>query len=250
MSEKFSLRWNDFHSNISKSFGLFRTEEYLYDVTLVSADHSKIPAHKLVLSASSEFFKDIFKHSQHSHPLLCLDGISSEELQNILEYIYNGEVEIQQKNLDRFMAFAHKLKLGGLIENNIEERDFNDTWNWEDSDLDRKEINKSKNLTENLLIKPEPETHERSISVDAKDMEFQDIIDLINKYLEEVFDGSYKCKLCGKLSTKTLAKSLQKENMSRHIETHFDGLTFTCEICQKTAKTRNALAKHKSRFHK
>ena len=250
MSEKLSLRWNDFHSNVSKSFGLFRNEEFLYDVTLVSDDHNKIAAHRLVLSTSSEFFKDIFKHNQHSHPLLCLDGISSEELQNILEYIYNGEVEIHQENLDKFMAIAHRFKLGGLIENTLEEGDFNNSWNWEDSAIVKKEkeMKKPRNLTENHMIKPE--IHERSISVDAKDMLFEEMIDKINEYLEESFDGSYKCTLCGKLSTKTLAKSLQKENMSRHIETHLEGLTFTCEICQKTAKTRNALAKHKSRFHK
>ena len=50
MSEKFCLKWNDFHSNVSKSFGLFRNEEYLHDVTLVSDDHHQVSAHKLVLS--------------------------------------------------------------------------------------------------------------------------------------------------------------------------------------------------------
>ena len=49
MSEKFSLKWNDFHSNVSKSFSLLRNEDYLHDVTLVSDDHKKVSAHKLVL---------------------------------------------------------------------------------------------------------------------------------------------------------------------------------------------------------
>ena len=51
MADKFSLKWNDFQSNVSKSFSLLRNEDYLHDVTLVSNDHSKIKAHKLVLSA-------------------------------------------------------------------------------------------------------------------------------------------------------------------------------------------------------
>ena len=46
MSEKFSLKWNDFHSNVSKSFELLRNEEYLQDVTLVSDDGHHISAHK------------------------------------------------------------------------------------------------------------------------------------------------------------------------------------------------------------
>ena len=115
MSEKFSLKWNDFQSNVSKSFSLFRNEDYLHDVTLVSDDHKKLAAHKLVLSACSQYFKEIFKNNQHSHPLLCLDGISFEDLRNIMDYMYNGEVEIYQENLDRFLNVAQRLKLEGLI---------------------------------------------------------------------------------------------------------------------------------------
>ena len=77
MSEKFCLKWNDFHSNVSKSFGLFRKEDYLHDVTLVSDDNHQISAHKLVLSACSEYFKNIFKNNNKSNAqtLLCLEGM-------------------------------------------------------------------------------------------------------------------------------------------------------------------------------
>ena len=93
MSEKFSLKWNDFQSNISKTFGSVRTEEYLCDVTLVSDDSRQVSAHKLVLSACSEYFKDIFRKNQkHNHLLLCLDGITSNDLTNVLDYIYNGHI--------------------------------------------------------------------------------------------------------------------------------------------------------------
>ena len=57
MTEKFSLKWNDFHSNVSKSFSLLRNEEYLHDVTLVGDDHKQISAHRLVLSACSDYFQ-------------------------------------------------------------------------------------------------------------------------------------------------------------------------------------------------
>merc|ERR1712126_671084 len=100
MSEKFCLKWNDFQSNVSKSFGLFRNEDYLHDVTLASDDHKKVKAHKLVLSACSSYFKDIFKNNPHSHPLICLDGISARDLNDIMNYIYDGEVQIYQENLD------------------------------------------------------------------------------------------------------------------------------------------------------
>ena len=44
MSEIFSLKWNDFHSNVSKSFKTLRNEEYLQDVTLVGDDDFQVKA--------------------------------------------------------------------------------------------------------------------------------------------------------------------------------------------------------------
>ena len=63
MAEKFSLKWNDFSSNASKTFGLLRNEEFLQDVTLVAEDSTQIKAHKLVLSSCSEYFKNIFRNN-------------------------------------------------------------------------------------------------------------------------------------------------------------------------------------------
>ena len=114
MSEKFSLKWNDFQSNVSRTFSLLRSEEEFFDVSLVSDDQKMMSAHKLVLSASSPYFKHILTHNKHSHPLLCLDGVSSGELQFVLDYIYQGEVQIYQEQLDRFLEVAQRLKLEGL----------------------------------------------------------------------------------------------------------------------------------------
>ena len=80
MSEKFSLKWNDFHSNVSKSFGILRKEDYLQDVTLVGDDNSQLAAHRLVLSACSEFFKEIFKRNNHPSTLVCLEGLLEKDL--------------------------------------------------------------------------------------------------------------------------------------------------------------------------
>ena len=114
MSEKFSLKWNDFHSNVSKSFELLRNEGYLQDVTLVGDDDNQVKAHKLVLSACSSYFKNIFKKNIQSNILLCIEGTTKKDLQNILDYMYNGEVQIFQEDLDRFLTIAQRMKLEGL----------------------------------------------------------------------------------------------------------------------------------------
>ena len=67
------------------------------DVTLVTDDQKLVTAHKLVLSTSSEYFKNIFKNNKISNPFLCLDGISSTDLNNILDYIYNKVFQVLTK---------------------------------------------------------------------------------------------------------------------------------------------------------
>ena len=58
--DKFSLKWNDFPSNVQKSFQNLRKEEDFFDITLVGDDFKHVTAHKLVLSSSSEYFKKVF----------------------------------------------------------------------------------------------------------------------------------------------------------------------------------------------
>ena len=103
MSEKLSLKWNDFRTTVSNSIGVLRQEKDFFDITLVSDDERQIPAHKLVLSACSDFFKSILRNNSHSHPLLYLSGIQSTNLSLILDYIYQGEVQIFQEHLENFL---------------------------------------------------------------------------------------------------------------------------------------------------
>ena len=94
MVEKYCLKWNDFQSNVISTFSVLRTKSNFQDVSLVSDDHKQLFAHRVVLTACSEYFNDVLSQNTHSHPLLCLDGIKFTELNNVLDYIYNGEVQI------------------------------------------------------------------------------------------------------------------------------------------------------------
>ena len=103
MEEKFSLKWNDFQDNTIKNFSKLRKEEEFFDVTLVSEDQKQMMAHKVVLSSCSEYFKHILKTNKHSHPMLCLTGLTSNELENVLDYAYHGEVQIFQEDINKFL---------------------------------------------------------------------------------------------------------------------------------------------------
>ena len=52
---------------------------------------------------------------------MCIEGVSSVDLGNILDYIYNGEVQIFQEGIDRFLEIAQRLKLEGLLGTKEEE---------------------------------------------------------------------------------------------------------------------------------
>ena len=47
--------------------------------------------------------------------MICLEGLNQSDLNNVLDYIYNGEIQIYQHDLDRFLGIAERLKLEGLI---------------------------------------------------------------------------------------------------------------------------------------
>ena len=250
MSEKFSLKWNDFYSNAAKAFSLFRNDDYLHDVTLVSDDQKQISAHKLVLSACSEYFNNVFKQNKHSHPLLCLDGIKNDELNNILDYIYNGEVQIYQENLEQFLSIAQRFKLKGLLENHESVSNDNDQKNENIDDYFK--IEKETTALDDGGIKMKKNTHDnpdKTVAL-ALNVEGQHEIDeKILEYMESCLDGSYKCKVCGKISGKSL-KQNQKQNLKNHIETHMEGLSYACPICNKSFRSRNSLSSHKSVYHK
>ena len=103
MTETFSLEWNDFHSNLLNSMRNLRHGEHLQDVTLVGDDQQQLRANKLVLSFSSDYFNTVFMNNGQSNVVLCLQGLTKQDLQNCLDYMYYGEVQILQQDLERFL---------------------------------------------------------------------------------------------------------------------------------------------------
>jgi len=114
-SEKFCLKWNDFETNISAAFRDLREEKDFFDVTLACEDN-QIEAHKVILSACSTFFRNILKRNPHQRPLLYLKGVKYRELLNILNFMYLGEVNVGQDELNTFLSIAEELKVKGLTQ--------------------------------------------------------------------------------------------------------------------------------------
>ncbi len=268
MSEKFSLKWNDFESNITNSFSKLRTETQLFDVTLIGQDQKKVSAHRLVLSACSDFFKNILYTNTHSHPLLYLDGVDSSDIDLMLDYIYHGEVQIHQQHLDRFLEGAKKFKIEGLkpsraenskdikrenqvegVEDFIQEQTLI-PWNRcsgsgncpEDCQIVPKNVN-----NQSFTQKPKKERAPR-VTKDSSQMKVTSNhmdIDIQQVYRKLILkeDGHFKCTVC----EKTMG---HKASMERHVEIHVTGLAYDCKHCGETLRSRDSLKSHIVRKHK
>ena len=253
MAEKFSLKWNDFHSNVSKSFGLFRHEDYLQDVTLVGDDHKQVKAQKLVLSTSSDYFREIFKNNNQTNIVLCLQGMDSVSLKHVLDYIYNGEVQLYQENIDKFLEIAQRLKLEGLM-NDKQAEDLNDEnirenfSNYEHIVTpDQLKNNTVENETSFSEERPNRKRYEidtfgnESLQLSSTDQ--SEIDSKVYEFIKTLGPKEFQCTQCCKISTK-------KSNLVKHVETHIEGLSYPCKICGKTFRSRNILFHHKYALHK
>ena len=114
-TEKFCLQWNDFEANISSAFRDLKDEKDFSDVTLVCADQ-QVEAHKVILAACSPFFKNVLRKVQHSHPLIYMKGVKFSDLEAVLSFVYHGEVNVDEANLNSFLAVARELEVKGLTE--------------------------------------------------------------------------------------------------------------------------------------
>ena len=115
-SEKFCLRWNDFEANVSSAFREIRDEKDFFDVTLACDDDSQIQAHKVIIAACSPFFRNVLRKNSHQHPLLYLKGVKYKELLCVLNFMYMGEVNVAQDDLNSFLAVAEDLRVKGLTQ--------------------------------------------------------------------------------------------------------------------------------------
>ena len=245
--EKLNLKWNDFQTTVSQSFSSLRREEELFDVTLVSDDEIQVLAHKLVLSASSSFFKSIFKKITHPQPLLYLKGVDSTNIEHVLDYIYQGEVEILQEQLPSFLHIAQTLKIAGLVFNDNEEildgikakkqeilhavdngKSRNNPIEDFDFESDNESIGKDVEKESCPLGSKASFASDSLLKVEVKSK--------VKEILTES-NGEFTCTACGKTGK-------DKRNMRRHVETHLDGLSFKCNVCEKSFRTRDSRRKH------
>ena len=82
----------------------------------------KLPAHKMLLSACSPLFRTLLKDNDCHHPIIVLRDVLYSDMEALLQFMYNGEVNVNQDQLASFLKTAESLKIQGLTDTDTEER--------------------------------------------------------------------------------------------------------------------------------
>ena len=235
------MNWNGYVADIRESFTKLREEQKLFDVTLVTDDGQHIQAHKIILSAGSYFFSYIFMRSNHSNMLVYLKGISSDKLEPVIDFIYNGKIFLKQEELRAFIETGKELLVKGLESemtevvkstNQISPHSEGDENEYEDL------------MCEKALKSNADDDKDTENITDEKNLQFRidyEISLQLNEMTEKI-EGVWICKVCGKTAT-------QKGGIRRHAEAHIQGMSHACHICGKTFTTRPNLYGHVSGVH-
>ena len=251
MEEKLCLKWNDFQGNVISSFGQLRGDRDFTDVTLTCED-VQFEAHKLILSTCSPFFRTLLKRvNKQQHPLLYMRGMKARDLEAVLDFIYQGETNIFQDDLDGFLLIAEELQLKGLV-------------GGEEGPLTASkdpQMKKAKTLLENVNkpqvkeTKSDEPNHTQfensgalvSTGIQGKPLGTPIAIDKeVARMVDEMIvkqENFWTCTVCQ-------FKSRKISHLKEHMETHIEGLEYPCNNCGKIMRTSAAFRIHFKKFHK
>ena len=263
MSEKLCLQWNDFKENAVNTFGSLREDKDFTDVTLACEDGKQVEAHKVILANSSPFFQNILRKNKHTHPLIYMRGVKSNDLLAIIDFLYCGETSVFQENLDSFLAIAAELKLKGLMGNSEKDEVIQN-----DKITAQKKVKPTHNKNVPNVMKSEEPSRSNfgeQMTSNAIDTVGGEVValtkyfppgDLLQELDEQCLSMMektsgknargqliYRCKVCGKEEI--------NGGMKNHIESnHLEGVSIPCNFCEKTFRSRNVLRNHVNSNHK
>ena len=117
MEDVLSLRRDDHALFAKETFSALLKSGDCADVTLVDEDNIQSIAHKVILSAGSDFFKKLFSSNPHPHPLVYL-RIPNRHMLAVLNFIYEGNCIVAEADMKDFMEIATDL---GILPDGKEE---------------------------------------------------------------------------------------------------------------------------------
>ena len=180
-----------------------------------------------------------------------MKGLRSEDLIAIVDFLYHGEANIFQENLDSFLALAEELRLRGLTGGAEAEKEPVKEPPYSKSVPLKEEIGQIIQTLPNLESPPPTGSQNTTVAltnhkvnVELKDLDEQ-IKSMITKSDARTSNGQgsmASCNVCGKQGP--------LKHMPHHIEAfHISGVSHPCDICGKVSRSRHGLSMHKVQVH-
>ena len=278
--DNFCLRLNSFEASVGTNWQQLQNEKDFCDVTL-ACDDKQIKVHKVIISSCSSVLKKILKSNSNPHPFIYLRGVEFEDLVNIVSFMYQGEVNVKEDNLQRFLNTADDLKVNGLFEQNIEssysksyDRNViisdniqpttgNHMYNNTMQILD---VEGEYSVNQNLNTQRESAKEVDSLkNKSCKKEEFKIQEKGKNSLISAQNNGYFPCNECDKKYSSVTAlrnhtssahegitfncdkcyyKATQKGHLKAHARAVHDGILYSCSQCDFTASFQQSIARH------
>lgn len=105
-------------TSLLTSLPLLLDQSHLTDVTL-SAEGRTVRAHRVVLSACSSFFSELFRTLDSPfHPVIVIPGATFGSIVALLTFMYSGEVNVFEEQISTLLSLAETLGIKGLADIN------------------------------------------------------------------------------------------------------------------------------------
>ncbi|XP_035678478.1 kelch repeat and BTB domain-containing protein 8-like [Branchiostoma floridae] len=104
-------------SVMQKELSDMHSQEALVDVTLLVDEH-KFPCHRLLLAAASPYFKAMFcskGFAETQQDCIRLQGVSKDAVDLVVRYVYTGQVELSEANIQELMSAANMFQMLDLF---------------------------------------------------------------------------------------------------------------------------------------
>lgn len=101
---------------LMKRLNMQRKQDYLCDVALLTNDDRKLKAHRNILSAASPFFCKLLQSDmkENREGVVRFEEISGSIMEDVLEFIYTGTVEVTSENAKELIAVGNYLIMPNL----------------------------------------------------------------------------------------------------------------------------------------
>ena len=165
MNGHVSLTSDAHNTHLVQTFGDLFRKKILTDVTLLCEDRVKIEAHKVVLCAGSNFFREFFTHNTNHNLILYMRGIPKHQLMPLVEFLYCGETTVPNNQVQEILNVAKELEITTLDEDKLKDDEKLDCVVKEKQNLEM--LNKDSGQ-----ISQDSELNEKGKSIDIFDTDF------------------------------------------------------------------------------